>query len=367
MKKLVDIIGKTSFIALCIFLFIAVFSDFIANDKCVICFKGEPGLFVEVEKCERGIRAPIPYRYNTIDKSNRNKSPFSDQEVSSPRYRHWLGTDIIGRDVLAGLINGCQIALWIGICSSLLSMIIGIILGYLGGYIGDDTIRIALWKLVLSFILISLGAWYLIYGSGFIKYAPSILLGLLVLLINKLFKTKPETYKVYFPMDILIQRAAEIFRSIPYIFIILVLLGVVEKRSYWNIIWIIALVRWPTIYRYLRAEILKLRNQNFVKSSKMLGLSDHKIFIEQVLPLAMSPVMISTAFGFAIVILLESTLSFLGIGVPTDAVSWGSILNQARSSFSSWWLALFPGIMIYLTILLFNTIGDKLSERIRQI
>ncbi len=360
-------IGKTSFIALCIFIFIALFSDFIANDTCVICLKGEAGFFVEVDKCEMGIKAPIPYRYRTIDKNNRNKSPFSEQEVSSLRYRHWLGTDIIGRDVLAGLINGCQISLWIGICSSLLSMIIGIILGYLGGYIGDNTIRLAFWKLILSFILISIGIWYLFYGSGIIQYLPIILSISLVLIINKFFKTKPDAYQVFLPMDILIQRATEIFRSIPYIFIILVLLGIVEKRNYWNIIWVIALVRWPTIYRYLRAEILKLRNQNFVTSSKMLGLSDRKIFIEQVLPLAMSPVMISTAFGFAIVILLESTLSFLGIGVPTDAVSWGSILNQARSSFSSWWLALFPGIMIYLTILLFNSIGDKLSERLRQI
>lgn len=367
MRKLIDIIGRTNLIAFCIFLFIGIFSSFIANDTCVICLQGEPGFFVNKEECSLGLSAPIPYRYSTIDKLNRNKSPFSTQEVASLRYRHWLGTDIIGRDVLAGIINGCQIALWIGICSSLLSMVIGIILGYLGGYLGDETLRMSLWKLILFSILTLIGIWYLIYGHGLNKYLPIILVLTLILTVNKFIRTRSDNYKVFLPLDMLIQRVAEIFRSIPYIFIILVLLGVVEKRSYWNIIWIIALVRWPTIYRYLRAEILKLKNQNFVKSSQLLGLSDRKIFLEQVLPLALSPVMISTAFGFAIVILLESTLSFLGLGIPTDSVSWGSILNQARNSFGSWWLALFPGLMIYLSILLFNSIGDRLSERLRNI
>ena len=103
----------------------------------------------------------------------------------------------------------------------------------------------------------------------------------------------------------------------------------------------------------------------FVQSAQGIGLSDWKIFKDNILPLAASPVIVASALGFAYAVLAESTLSFLGIGVPAEVVTWGSLLTEARRNFSSWWLAFFPGLMIYLVILLFNSIGDRLDDYVR--
>ena len=135
--------------------------------------------------------------------------------------------------------------------------------------------------------------------------------------------------------------------------------------SVWKVIFIIALVRWPSVTRYLRAEVLKIKEMQFVQSAQGIGLSDWKIFKDNILPLAASPVIVASALGFAYAVLAESTLSFLGIGVPAEVVTWGSLLTEARRNFSSWWLAFFPGLMIYLVILLFNSIGDRLDDYVR--
>jgi len=127
------------------------------------------------------------------------------------------------------------------------------------------------------------------------------------------------------------------------------------------VILVIAFLRWPVITRHIRAEILKLKEQKFILSSKAIGQKDWKIFKNHILPLCISPITILVAFGFSAAILTESTLSFLGIGIPIDQVTWGSMLSEARKSFQLWWLAVFPGLMIYFVIALFNSLGDSVS------
>ncbi len=353
-------------ISLMTFLLVGILSEFLAHDKYLICLDSGVSFFVSCEYCNRGIAPPIPYRYNSIDKNNRGVSPLGKQQVASVYYRHWLGTDKLGRDVLAGVIEGAQVAVGIGFFSMLLSVIIGLLFGYLSGFLGDDSIRISWLGFLLLISCTCLFLFYFSYMVSPIRWL--LLLSLMPLwLIGVTFFSTVETNKlgITIPLDIMVMRLIELFRSMPIIFIILVLLVLIAKPGYWSVIIIIAIVRWPTVTRYIRAEILKIKEQNFIQAAKMIGLSNRKIFIEQVLPMAISPVLVVCAFGFSSAILTESTLSFLGIGLPVEQVSWGSLLSQSRSDINSWWLVLFPGLMIYFSIYLFNTIGDTASEYLR--
>ena len=354
---------KWQTLGLAIFIFIGLTSQIISNEKYLLSTDHGLEFFVDKSKVTSGLGAMIPYSYYTIDKDNRNVGPFDKQKISSLYYRHWLGTDAIGRDVLAGLLAGTYLALKLGFLAMLLTMLIGVFFGYLSGYLGDNKINLD-WRLILIYLsIISITLFYAIYGNNILKLLASLLfLSSSYWVFNRSKKHKVNPNAIYLPFDLLVIKLIEVMKAIPDIFLVLVLLAISTKPSHWNIIWIIALVRWPTVTRFLRAEILKIKNQNFIASAQLLGLSDWKIFKRHILPLAISPVFIACAFGFSSAILLESTLSFLGIGIPADQVSWGSILNQSRQHFSSWWLALFPGLMIYLVIFLFNSIADKLSD-----
>jgi len=306
----------------------------------------------------------IPYSASSIDKANRNVSPLGSQDVSSLRYRHWLGTDPIGRDVLAGIISGTNVAVRVGFFTVLLSLIIGFIFGYLSGYLGDIGFKLSRLDLLLLTIIMLLSIFYIIYGQGLLRLAA-----ILVLIATIIFASHRSDTNlsngVHIPFDLIIMRILELFKSIPGLFFILVLLTIFKKPSIMSVVIVIVAVRWPSITRYLRAEILKIKEQDYVIADRALGLPEWRIFTHTVLPMAISPVLIISAFGFASAILLESTLSFLGIGVPPDVVTWGSLLNLARNNFSSWWLAFFPGLMIYGVIFLFNSIGDRMDARLR--
>ena len=143
--------------------------------------------------------------------------------------------------------------------------------------------------------------------------------------------------------------------------VLLALLAIIAKPSIQSLILILAFLIWPTVARFSRAEMLKIREEDYIHSGKVLGLSDLRIIFKHALPNALAPIMVVVAFGISGAILLEATLSFLGLGLAFDEVSWGSLLSEARKNFKAWWLALFPGIAIFLTIASFNIIGDRIQ------
>ena len=353
--------------ALFIFMAIAILHTFIANDKYIIGTTDNGiGLFVPVADNNSGLRTIIPYSEKSIDKKNRSVSPFDSQDVSSLYYRHWLGTDTIGRDVLAGIIHGSAVALKVGLFTTIIALIIGIFFGFLSGYLGDHSCRMSITALILFCIALFLSIFYIYYSISAWKW-----LLLIIPIAFLIIYFRYVNYRIYegiaIPLDIIILRIIETLRSIPSVFLLLVLLALFSSPSIWNVVIVIAFLRWPTVTRHLRAEILKIRNEDYITSAKASGLSHFTIFKNYILPLTISPVIIVSAFGFASAILLESSLSFLGIGIPLDQVSWGSMLRDARLNLSSWWMALFPGLMIYFIILLFNNIGDSLTNRIQKL
>jgi peptide/nickel transport system permease protein len=138
--------------------------------------------------------------------------------------------------------------------------------------------------------------------------------------------------------------------------------GIVKKPSVVYLVIIIGLIRWTSIAKFIRAELLKIRTLGYIEAGKALGFSEYRLMIYHAIPNALHPVIISFAFGIASSILIESSLSFLGIGVAPEAVTWGSMLEVARNDFSAWWLAVFPGITIFISVITFNLIGEGLSD-----
>ena len=125
---------------------------------------------------------------------------------------------------------------------------------------------------------------------------------------------------------------------------------------------IIGLIGWTGIAKFIRAELLRIRKLGYVESAQAFGYSELRIILRHAIPNALTPVLIAIAFGIASAILTEASLSFLGIGVPPDHVTWGYLLQLSRSHFQAWWLAIFPGIAIFLTVTIFNVLGESLTE-----
>ena len=139
---------------------------------------------------------------------------------------------------------------------------------------------------------------------------------------------------------------------------------IIDQPSIFTLVFLIGIIFWTGIARFVRAELLKIRTLDYVQAAKAMGFSHTRIFLQHALPKAMGPVLITVAFGVAGAVLVEATLSFLGIGVSDGQITWGTILKEARTSPEAWWLAIFPGLAIFFTILIFNMIGEGLKEAV---
>ena len=157
-----------------------------------------------------------------------------------------------------------------------------------------------------------------------------------------------------------IQRLIEIFMSLPVLFVIITLIGFLERASIFHIMILIGIVRWTGVARLTRGEYLRLRNQDFVTAAEALGYKRRSIIFRHILPNALGPVLVAATFGVASAILMESTLSFLGLG-DISAPSWGQTLREGYAS-GEWHLILSPGFAIFITVSLLNLVGEGLRD-----
>jgi len=337
------------------------------------------------------IWAPIPWSPEKPDVYNRDfvgpgevqkiKSPEGEMQESSWIMRHHLGTDRLGNDLLTMLIHGCRISLKIGLLSALLASIIGIFFGAFSGYYADDSLRLPRVQAITSIIGFLLGVFWAFvtradilssaFEEGFLTSIVEISLSVFVIafcttigaLFAKFFKKVTLLNKpITIPLDTFIQRFSELFSTMPKILILLTLAAVFRDKSIGMVIAIIGLTSWTSISRYTRAEVLRIRSLAYIDAAKTQGLSNNRILWKHVLPNSMGPVMIEIAFLISGSILAESSLSFLGIGVPDEVSTWGSILNQGRQEFDAWWMVVFPGLAIFITIFLFNSLGERIRS-----
>lgn len=397
-------LGVYSFRFIIILAVIALFADFLANEKPLICsykktihfpvlkeyiiemgLSDWPEYFQNVDwktlDYDWSIWPPVPYLPKNIDFNNAQYvGPFDKQEVSSWRWRHWFGTDELGHDILAGMIHGTRISLLVGIVSMGIAAIIGIILGSLAGYFGDERLKISRIRLFFNIIFLFFALFYA-FGSRsyilgdaiskslsdfFLELLISIFIFLIIMLIGNLlvypFKIVPFLRKkVKIPVDIIISRIIEAMLSIPTMFLIISIIAI-AKPSVFLVMAIIGLTSWTGIARFIRGELLRVRSLEYIEAAHSLGFSEIRTLFKHAIPNALSPVLISIAFGIAAAILIEATLSFIGVGVPPEVMTWGSILSSARKAPSAWWLAIFPGLAIFLTVTVYNLLGEALTD-----
>ncbi len=380
-------------------IFIAVFGDFIANERPIVCkldgawyfpaFKQYAvnlgladweGKFVTTpwhdQNYDFRILPPIPYSADTQDKKNRKfVSPFAEQNIPNWRWRHWLGTDRLGRDVLAGMIAGTRTALLVGLIAMSIASFIGIIMGALAGYFGDERVRTPIVRFVLTLLGFGLGFFFAFISRSYVLQTTSNLflevlksvciLIFVTLLFNGLgwllSKLPFFSRSMRVPFDTIIMRLIEVFRSIPAILILLSLLALLKRPSVLYVMFIIGCLAWPSIARFIRAELLRIRQLEYIDAARSIGLPEWRILLRHAIPNALPPVLITIAFGIASAILLEAALSFLGIGVDVNAITWGSMLRVSK--ISAWWMVIFPGLAIFFTVTLFNLLGDSLSKQ----
>ena len=328
------------------------------------------------QKYDQAIFPIIPYSSGYRDRDNIHyTSPFGPQEIKKGQAWHWLGTDARGKDIAAGIISGVRVALKVGLCSMLIALIIGLFMGGLAGYFGDDGLQLPLSTIILNGIACFLGIHFAFVSRSYQlslqdangEFLKSLLifLGIQVLfnVIAKLLQYLPfRQMPITLPLDMLVMRIIEVLNSVPSLLLIIAFAAIFSTSTIWPIILIIGFFNWTGIARFFRAELLKVRNMEYIQASKALGYSNWRILFKHALPNAIGPVIILVAFGIASAILAEATLSFLGIGTSGGQVTWGTMLNERNVR--AWWVSIFPGLAIFMTILIFNLIGEGLKDAI---
>ncbi|MDF0729282.1 ABC transporter permease [Pseudomonas entomophila] len=211
---------------------------------------------------------------------------------------HWLGSDLLGRDLASGLLYGARVSLAVGLLASLATLLVGLLVGAVAGYFGG-------WA------------------------------------------------------DAVLMRVAEFFQVIPQLVLAVILVAVLEP-SLGTIVLAIALVAWPGVARLVRSEFLSLRQREFVQAARVLGQSPLAIVCRQILPNALAPLLVTLSFVMATAILTEAALAFLGLGDP-EAMSWGYMINASRNVLrEAWWMSLLPGLAILFSVLAVNRVGEGL-------
>lgn len=385
-----------------ILVLVAVFADFIANEK-PIAFKDSQGwhfpIFKEYgvsigisqwpaewttmrwseEEFEAVIYPLIPYSPTTQDFNNAQfASPFGEQDIKSERWRHWLGTEALGRDVLSAMIHGTRIAFMVGLVSMFIATLIGVVLGALAGFFGDDRMKFSRGSIFWGILLLVPAYFYALQSrtyilseaiaESFIRFLLQLIVSLLILggfillawlLSFPLKKINWFAQKVSIPVDIIVQRLIEVLVSIPRLFLIIAIVAI-AKPSIMLVMAVIGLTSWTEIARFIRAELLKVRNLEYIEAANALGFSSMRTLFRHAIPNAISPVLIAVAFGIASAILVEGFLSFIGIGIPPEILTWGKLLSLSRSA--PWWFAIAPGFAIFLVVTLFNLLGEGLTD-----
>ena len=219
----------------------------------------------------------------------------------SPSTAHLMGTDGLGRDVFSRMLYGARISLMVGFVAVGIATAIGIVLGAIAGF-----------------------------------------------------------YRGW--VDTVIMRIVDVMLSIPTFFLILAVIAFLTP-SIWNIMIVIGLTSWMGVTRLVRAEFLSLRNREFVLAAQALGAKDARLIFTHLLPNSLTPIIVSSILGIASAVLVESGLSFLGLGVQAPQASWGNILTDGKEYIQfAWWLSLFPGLAILITVLGYNLLGDGLRD-----
>jgi len=231
----------------------------------------------------------------------------SDQALNEayqkPSARHWFGTDKFGRDVFVRFLYGGRISLFVAFFSVALAMLIGLPYGLFTGYLGGRVDAFANW------------------------------------IVN-------------------------LFMAFPQFFLLLTIVAIIDSSSFWWVIVAIGLLSWMDVARIVRNQTLSIKESDFILAEVVLGVPKKRILFRHILPNLIAPVIVAATLMAGNVILIESALSFIGFGVQPPMPSWGNIINEGREVLlNGWWLSVFPGLGIVVTVISLNVLGEKLQKR----
>lgn len=289
-------------------------------------------------------------------------------EVLAPREvpplgMYLMGTDELGRDVFSRMMQGAWVSLTVGFVAVGIAVGIGIALGGVAGYYGPKPIRVGpllAWAGLLGAAAAGLAG---AYGMGALLIGTAAAL----VLVSRLTARRGGFWgrlllAPWVSVDTLIMRLVDVMLCFPSFFLILTVVALLPASIY-NIMAVIGLTSWMGTVRFVRAEFMALREQDFVAAARALGLSDATIIFRHLVPNAVAPVLVSATLGIAGAILTEAGLSFLGFGVPPPHATWGNILSDGkRFLFDAPWLTLIPGCAVLVVVLAFNLFGEGLRE-----
>lgn len=310
---------------------------------------------------------PLPFGPNQLDLDSIYTRPFNWAQYHENKPFHWLGTDGLGRDLLANIAYGTRSAFAISLPVMLLATLLGLLLGAASGFYGDRRAAISRGrKLMLvpaAFLLLFYGLYVplqLVNHQSARSFWPTSLLAialpaLLVLGIAPLLKRAPYfRAKTTLPIDGLVLRLIEMETSIPRLILILALAALFPP-TLTTLSILLVLTYWTGPARLARAEMLRIRALPFFEAANSLGIPESRLLLKHAFPHLLPSVAVAFSFGLAGLLMLESTLSFLNIGVSSELVSWGRIISGIRANTSAWWLVAIPGALLSATVLALQT------------
>jgi peptide/nickel transport system permease protein len=275
-----------------------------------------------------------------------------------------MGTDELGRDVFARMLQGAWVSLSVGFVAVGIAVFIGILLGGLAGYYGQNPIRV-------GEVLIAVLVVWMALGWGKLSTLILVVLALAAIAIAAVLVVQRDSDSrgllhvfsaQFLSVDMVITGLIDIMLCFPSFFLILTVVALLPASIY-NIMIVIGITSWMGAARFVRAEFLSLREQDFVAAARALGVPDWRIIFRHMVPNAIAPVLVSATIGIAGAILTEAGLSFLGFGVPPPDATWGNILSDGKNYlFDAPWLTFVPGIAILVVVLSFNLFGEGLRD-----
>jgi peptide/nickel transport system permease protein len=343
-KNRLALVGLVIFV---LFFFVAVVGMFLTTGASPIL---DPSLVRLQEK----LLAPL---------SIPNLESLLPQEVP-PLRLYLLGTDELGRDVFARMLQGAWVSLTVGFVAVGIAVFIGILLGGLAGYYGQNPIRVGEVLIAVLVVWMALG-WGKLSTSILVVLALAAMAIAAVLVVQRHSDSRGLRHVFsaqFLSVDMVITGLIDIMLCFPSFFLILTVVALLPASIY-NIMIIIGLTSWMGAARFVRAEFLSLRELDFVTAARALGVSDWRIIFRHMVPNAIAPVLVSATIGIAGAILTEAGLSFLGFGVPPPHATWGNILSDGKNYlFDAPWLTFIPGIAILVVVLSFNLFGEGLRD-----